>query len=225
MVIRFCRIAMIRPKLDSSRTSTFHSRYLNILSWITYYRLTFLRSFRNPRRTATLNAEEEADWNTIFNFDIQAADEANRRSGIASCSSNSHFNMEKMMKSWLGWLRCFFDLYIGQLCSLIGFNLLTTGRLSFQKSSGRFLVTGRNSPPQCGHKDFDQNEGSRSGFFIIATGAESSELWVADGSYKNFNMPVEAKRVISHCMEIKFITIPELSVFVWHGYLQYEAAA
>lgn len=46
--IRFRRTSLIRPPLNSSRTSKFNSTYLNILIWLTVHRWTSSAPFWQP---------------------------------------------------------------------------------------------------------------------------------------------------------------------------------
>lgn len=109
--------------------------------------------------------------------------------------------METIMKSLLGWFRFLFEFYVGRLCSLIGLHQLTTEGLSFPKSGGRLLVKGKYCPSHCVQNYFSDNNGTGPGFFIIATGAESSQFCVADWSHKNVHLQVEATRVVAHYMK------------------------
>ena len=128
------------------------------------------------------------------------------------------------MRSWLGHYCCFLDVYIGQLCSLVGLHTLTRGRLLLPVTGGRFLVTGQNCPPQDGHNDFNHEDPAGPGFFIIVTGSDPCNLWIADGSHKNVNQPDSVKAVIAHVMEMDQITIPPHSVFMGHGFVQHAGA-
>lgn len=120
---------------------------------------------------------------------------------------------------------CFLDLYMGQLCSLICFNQLTKDRLIFSKSSGCSLFTWWGCSEQCGHNHFDHNDRAGPKLIMIDIGAESSQLWVANGSHKNVHMPVHTKQLMTHFMEMQIIIIPAHSIFVGNSYLQHSDAS
>lgn len=123
-------------------------------------------------------------------------------------SRTTYFPMETMIKLWFCRLRYFFEVYIEQFWLLIGSRQLTTELLNSRISSGRFLVTGRERSSQYCNKGFDHNKGAGSGFFIIATGAEPSQVSVFHGPHKHMQL----------------ITIHAEQVFIRHGYLQNAGA-
>ena len=92
------------------------------------------------------------------------------------------------------------DVYIGQMCSLVGLHTLTDGRLLLPVTGGRFLVTGENCPPQDGDNDFYHNDPAGPGFFIMVTGSDPFKLWIVDGSHKNVHQPDSVKVVLAHVM-------------------------
>lgn len=97
--------------------------------------------------------------------------------------------------------------------------------LHFPICGCRFLFTGPDFPAQCDQKDFYDKTITEPGFFIIATGAEPSQLWVAGGSYKNFNFVIEAKQMLTHIIESQMIEIIAHYIFLGNGYLQPTDAA
>lgn len=169
-------------------------------------------------------------WGTVLlegnlQYGVEETDEADRKKGIERYSSTSHLTIETMMQTWLRQYRCFFDLYLGQFCSVIGLHQLVTKQLSFPISGVGFLVTVNGCPAQCGHKYFDHLKGTGPGFFVIATGEQSSDLWGADGSHRHVDVPPDAKCMIAHVMEMTLITITQQSVFIGHGYVQHAGSA
>lgn len=54
-----------------------------------------------------------------------------------------------------------------------------------------FLVTNMDYPAQCGHIDFDHAKSTVPGSFIIESGDEPWEFWIADGSNNIFYIPTE----------------------------------
>lgn len=96
-----------------------------------------------------------------------------------------------------------------------------TERLNFPVSGGRLLVTWKDCPAQFGPNDFKHNKRTVPGFLIIATGAQPSELWIADVFHQHFLLAVDAMRMIAHVIEVQLIAIPTHSVFFRDGYLQH----
>lgn len=125
----------------------------------------------------------------------------------------------------LGGSGCFLDIYMGQFCALLGCSTLTDELLSFPISDGRFFMTGKYLNAQYGQNDFDHAKNNWPGFFIIVTGAETLDLWITGGSYKNVDIQTEEKRVIDNFMELKLLIISAQSVFVGHGCLQHVVTA
>lgn len=102
---------------------------------------------------------------------------------------------------------------------------LNTRKLYFPATGGRFLVTGKDCPAQTGHNDFEHTKESGPGFFVITTGFQAANLWVADGSNKGVNLPDKRKLCTEHCSWMREITITPNSVFFGHGFLQHAGAA
>lgn len=82
----------------------------------------------------------------------------------------------------------FFNLYTGQWCALLGLSNLAKKLLCFPLSGDCFLLTRKSLSDQSGYNDFDNGTITGPGLFIIFTGAEPSDLWVADGCHKNGDM-------------------------------------
>lgn len=61
--------------------------------------------------------------------------------------------------------------------------------------------------------------------FVILTGAEPSNLPVADDSNNNVDITTKEKRMITNLIDLKLITIPAQSVFADHGYLKHDSSA
>lgn len=176
-------------------------------------------------RRAALRPNAEIDWKTILNYAVVEQDEADRAKGIAGFSTTYKFNVTTLMKTLMGRYMYFYDIYLGQLCSLVGLHSLLQQRLFISKSGGRFLVTGENCLAQCGHNDFDHRQPTGPGFFTIATGSGPCTLWVAGGSHLYVDYDDEAKRIMADVLEMGLIKIPAHSVFIGHGYLQHAGTA
>lgn len=69
-------------------------------------------------------------------------------------------------------------------------------------------MTGKECPAYYGQNGFHNANNNGPGFLIILTGTEPLDLWVADDSHKNVDMPSEENPVIAYLMKLKLITIP-----------------
>ena len=119
------------------------------------------------------------------------------------------------------------DVYIGQLCSAMGLRDMCKTNMFTPLSGGRYLITGKDCPAQCGHNDFDHVDGDKTGgpgCFVIVSGEEEVKLWISDGSQKNVTESVRRKLKMAKVSRMYKITIPPRSVFVGHGYVQHAGA-
>lgn len=54
--------------------------------------------------------------------------------------------------------------------------------LLIPKTGGRYLITGKDCPPQTGRKDFERRRGNKPGYFVIVNDSEKGTILVAPGS-------------------------------------------
>lgn len=87
------------------------------------------------------------------------------------------------------------------------------------------FFTAKYWPAQWGHNDFDYAKDTAPGFFSIVTGAKSSDLYIADVSHNNVDMPMEKKQMIANLIELNVITISAHFLSFGHGYLQHADRA
>lgn len=65
---------------------------------------------RTLKRKDDLNTTKEKDWKTIFYHGIEEMDRADRERDDVRYSTTQRYTIVTLMKSWMGWLWCFFDL-------------------------------------------------------------------------------------------------------------------
>lgn len=166
---------------------------------------------------------DELEWKTIINHAVDAQHERDRQKGRQRSSNTQRFPIVTMMKRCLDRFRFFWDIYLGQLCEILGLSTLVEELLSLSISDGRLLLTANYFPTQSCQNNFDNDKHTGSGFFIIVTGAETSDFRVAAGSHKNVEMPIDERPLISNLMELNHHTFrgnlrwPLISETCWYG--------
>lgn len=118
------------------------------------------------------------------------------------------------MDVWLGWIGFFLNL---DRCGSEPVSIPNTG--------GRFLWTGKRCPPQCGHNDFPSKPHASPGFFMIATGSESTPLLLCPASHTYVFYPQKLCEALVRSLRMQKIDIPAWSIFVGHGHLQHAGGA
>lgn len=101
---------------------------------------------------------------------------------------------------------------------------MKTQCLNFSISGNLFQVTSLECHMKILKKDFDHNKGTGPGSFIIARGAEPSQLSVPGRFHKNVHLASNTKRMLVCVIEKNLITITVNYAFVGHGYLQHSVA-
>lgn len=74
--------------------------------------------------------------------------------------------------------RSLLDFYTGAVVAAMYIGDVSGERDSMPNTSGRFLLTRKGCPVQCGHNDFAVRYDKSSAYFLIVTGSESSNLAV-----------------------------------------------
>ena len=146
-------------------------------------------------RDEAIENRDGAPWYTIFNH-ADDRDEADKETGALRFSTTNSFSVNLLNRKenvWMSRFRAMLDVYLGQICLLMGLHTINANKLQFPSSGGRFLLTGENSAAQVGHNDFEHQQPGGPGFFVMATGATGSSLWVADGSHKYVHYPEKKK--------------------------------
>lgn len=142
---RWCSAGWRNPGLFPSRSVTDPSKQSNI-NW--------------DRRLKVQGYLQLCHWNTWRCRSSQAFGEVLRYKSL------HHVNHDAVV---IEKIPMFFDVYIGKMCSLIGWHPLTAERLSLPISGDRFLLTDRNCLAQCGHNAFDLQNWTGPDFFRIPT--------------------------------------------------------
>ena len=181
-----------------------------------------------PGEAALVNESDRDLWSPIINRGEIDHDEKDRNEGVGRYSSTRRLleNTFETSRDYvsLAERRAALDLWIGWVCSMLDVDNHCTWRTEIPNGGGRFLMTGKDCPPQHGHNDFDVRETGSPGYFTITTASEPISLWIAPGSQKYVHLSDIEKERIAMCLEMELITIPPQSIFVGHGYVQHAGA-
>lgn len=186
-------------------------------------------------------------WNPIINTGTRSVDNANNQDGAARFSSTHRALMDDLEQNkdsnWVSRRRASLDVWIGSLLSLL--NIDKDGMEGFRamvpRTGGRFLLTAKNCPDQCGHNDFDHRKAmgasvksgneymklsaSSPGFFTLTTCNYPVSLWVAPGSHRYVYESDDVKEILAKSLRMIKVNIPSYSVFVGHGHVQHAGTA
>ena len=139
-----------------------------------------------PGEVALVNESNRDLWSPIINRGETESDEKDRNEGVERYSSTRKL-LEKTFETSRDYVsiaerRAALDLWIGWVCSMLDVDNHCTWRTEIPNGGGRFLMTGKDCPPQHGHNDFDVKETGSPGYFTIRTASEPISLWIAPGS-------------------------------------------
>lgn len=94
-------------------------------------------------------------------------------------------------------------------------------KLLLPRTSGRFLITAMNCPPQTGHDDLEHRERKNNGYFVTINGCEQCTLWVSRGSYSYVFYSDKEKEILRDVFRMEEVVLPAECVFFGHGSLNH----
>ena len=178
-----------------------------------------------PGEEALREEDDRKDWNPIVNSGDERKDENQRNMGVARYSTTNRFLMETLETGRnveIAQRRAYLDVWIGVLVGSMNVDFNGEVPTFIPRTGGRFLLTGQDCEVQVGHNDFPVIQQARCpGYFIIVTGPERVNLWVAPGSHQYVHYNEKDREQLGKTLKMERITIPPTSVFVGHGHLQH----